>query len=80
VNLGVCRILELVEEDWKDNVLKKYYRSEMLSSDLARKTFLYLDKEVTVLGRKFSPGLLRSCPCQPRFGARENLPTPAFQN
>jgi hypothetical protein len=30
--------------DWKDNVLKKYYRSETLSSDLARKTFLFPDK------------------------------------
>jgi hypothetical protein len=29
---------------WKDNVLKKYYRSETLSSDLARSTFLFPDK------------------------------------
>jgi hypothetical protein len=32
--------------DWKDNVLKKYYRSETLSSDLARKTFLFPDKAI----------------------------------
>jgi hypothetical protein len=29
--------------NWKDNVLKKYYRSETLSSELARKTFLFPD-------------------------------------
>jgi hypothetical protein len=28
----------------KDNVLKKYYRDETLSSDLARSTFLFPDK------------------------------------
>jgi hypothetical protein len=32
--------------DWKDNVLKKYYRSETLSSDLARKTFLFPDQAI----------------------------------
>jgi hypothetical protein len=32
--------------DWKDNVLKKYYRSETLSSELARNTFLFPDKGV----------------------------------
>jgi hypothetical protein len=30
--------------DWNDNVLKKYYRSETLASDLARKTFVFPDK------------------------------------
>jgi len=29
--------------NWKDNVLKKYYRAETLSSDLARSTFLFPD-------------------------------------
>jgi hypothetical protein len=29
---------------WKDNVLKSYYRDETLSSDLARRTFLFPDK------------------------------------
>ena len=33
--------------NWKDNVLKKYYRGETLSSDLARTTFLFPDKAVT---------------------------------
>jgi hypothetical protein len=32
--------------DWKDNVLKKYYRGETLSSDLARTTFLFPDKAI----------------------------------
>jgi hypothetical protein len=32
--------------NWKDNVLKKYYRSETLSSDLARITFLFPDKAI----------------------------------
>lgn len=31
---------------WKDNVLKKYYRDETLSSDLARNTFLFPDKTI----------------------------------
>lgn len=30
--------------DWRDNVLKKYYRPETLSSDLAKGTFLFPDK------------------------------------
>jgi hypothetical protein len=30
--------------NWKDNVLKKYYREETLASDLARSTFLFPDK------------------------------------
>jgi len=29
---------------WKDNILKKYYREETLSSALARSTFLLPDK------------------------------------
>jgi hypothetical protein len=33
--------------NWKNNVLKKYYRAETLSSDLARTTFLFPDKAVT---------------------------------
>jgi hypothetical protein len=32
---------------WKDNVLKRYYRDETLSSDLARTTFLLPDKTIT---------------------------------
>jgi hypothetical protein len=32
---------------WKDNVLKRYYRGETLSSDLARSTFLLPDKAIT---------------------------------
>jgi hypothetical protein len=32
--------------EWKDNVLKKYYRGETLSSELARNTFLFPDKGV----------------------------------
>lgn len=31
--------------DWKDNVLKKYYRAETLASELARTTFLFPDLE-----------------------------------
>jgi len=30
--------------NWKRNVLKRYYRAETLSSDLARNTFLFPDK------------------------------------
>jgi len=30
--------------NWKENILKKYYRAETLSSDLARRTFLFPDK------------------------------------
>ena len=33
----------------KDNVLKKYYRQETLSSELARSTFLFPDKNITTL-------------------------------
>ncbi|HXM44977.1 MAG TPA: hypothetical protein VN924_27310 [Bryobacteraceae bacterium] len=29
--------------NWRDNVLKKYYRAETLSSELARTTFLFPD-------------------------------------
>jgi hypothetical protein len=29
---------------WKDNVLKKYYREETLQSDLAKRIFLFPDK------------------------------------
>jgi hypothetical protein len=29
---------------WKDNVLKKFYRAETLTSDLAKKVFLFPDK------------------------------------
>jgi hypothetical protein len=29
---------------WKDNILKKYYRDETLSSGLAKNTFLFPDK------------------------------------
>ena len=32
--------------DWKHNVLMKHYRSETLSSDLARKTFVFPDKAI----------------------------------
>jgi hypothetical protein len=30
--------------NWKDNILKKYYREETLKSDLARNTFLFPDR------------------------------------
>jgi hypothetical protein len=30
--------------NWKENILRKYYRAETLSSDLARRTFLFPDK------------------------------------
>ena len=30
--------------NWKENILQKYYRAETLSSDLARRTFLFPDK------------------------------------
>jgi hypothetical protein len=33
--------------DWKDNVLKRYYRQETLSSELARTTFLFPDRALT---------------------------------
>jgi hypothetical protein len=32
--------------NWKDNILKKYYRAETLSSDLAKSTFLFPDKNM----------------------------------
>ncbi|HME07565.1 MAG TPA: hypothetical protein VKG25_10955 [Bryobacteraceae bacterium] len=32
--------------NWKDNVLKKYYREETLASDLARNNFMFPDKMV----------------------------------
>ena len=31
---------------WKDSVLKKYYREETLTSDLAKKTFVLPDKAI----------------------------------
>jgi len=30
--------------DWKNNILKNYYREETLASDLAKSTFLFPDK------------------------------------
>jgi hypothetical protein len=33
---------------WEDNVLKKYYRNETLSSDLAKSTFLFPDKSIAL--------------------------------
>jgi hypothetical protein len=30
--------------DWRENVLRKYYRSETLSSEIAKRTFLLPDK------------------------------------
>jgi hypothetical protein len=30
--------------EWKDNILKKYYRAETLTSNLAKGTFLFPDK------------------------------------
>src|SRR5260370_15975191 len=35
--------------DWKDNILKTYYRGETLSSDLARSTFVFPDKALGAL-------------------------------
>ena len=37
---------DLILFSWQDNVLKKYYRDETLSSDLARSTFLFPDKAI----------------------------------
>jgi hypothetical protein len=33
--------------DWEDNILKRYYRDETLSSDLARSSFLFPDRGPT---------------------------------
>jgi hypothetical protein len=33
--------------NWEENILRKYYRSETLSSDLARKIFVFPDKVTT---------------------------------
>ncbi len=33
--------------NWKENVLKNYYRGETLASDLARNTFLLPDKSIS---------------------------------
>jgi len=33
---------------WEDNILKKYYRDETLSSDLAKRIFLFPDKSTTL--------------------------------
>jgi hypothetical protein len=33
--------------NWKDNILKRYYRDETLASDLARATFVLPDKNIT---------------------------------
>ncbi len=33
--------------NWKDNVLKKYYRDDTLASDLARRVFLLPDRAVS---------------------------------
>jgi hypothetical protein len=33
--------------NWKDNILKKYYRDETLSSGLAKNTFLFPDKTIS---------------------------------
>ena len=30
--------------NWKDNILRRYYRKETLASDLARKTFVFPDR------------------------------------
>jgi len=30
--------------DWKENILKKYYRGETLGSELARRTFVFPDR------------------------------------
>jgi hypothetical protein len=35
--------------NWKDNILKRYYRDETLSSELAKKHFLFPDKAVPEL-------------------------------
>jgi len=34
--------------NWEDNILKKYYRDETLSSDLAKSTFLLPDKTIAL--------------------------------
>jgi hypothetical protein len=33
---------------WEDNILKKYYCNETLSSDLAKRTFLFPDKTIAL--------------------------------
>jgi hypothetical protein len=33
--------------DWRENVLRKYYREETISSELAKSTFLFPDKVTT---------------------------------
>jgi len=35
--------------NWEDNILRKYYRGETLSSDLARKIFLLPDRAISQL-------------------------------
>jgi len=35
--------------NWKSNILKRYYLDETLSSDLARRSFLFPDKLLTIL-------------------------------
>jgi hypothetical protein len=35
---------------WKDSVLRKYYRDETLSSELAKSTFLFPDKGISLSG------------------------------
>jgi hypothetical protein len=35
--------------DWKDNILKKYYRDETLNSELAKRMFLFPDRAVRSL-------------------------------
>lgn len=31
--------------DWKDNILKKYYRQETIKSELAKRVFIFPDKD-----------------------------------
>ena len=35
---------------WKDSILKKYYREETLQSDLAKRIFLFPDKANSISG------------------------------
>jgi hypothetical protein len=37
--------------NWKDSVLKKYYKDETLTSGLAKSTFVFPDKLTTQLGK-----------------------------
>jgi hypothetical protein len=63
---------------WKDNILKQYYRSDTLSSDLARNTFLFPD--VTPVRAESRPSG-RSPGARPQAALHEDgiEPAPEFE-